>query len=153
TNTIVYIKPTSRVHTLKSWQQAHNIGHAVWGYAKEKGSRIYADFNKALRKIVYDMQQKADEKTGGEKEAMPNARESTLMLGRVLGTGASFRRMFSAGVDDKGGNEFDKPSFRVNTALNSYDEAMFDLIAVFLNSGGKIPIKTGGDIKGTPISD
>lgn len=138
-NTIVYVKPTSRVHALSKWQLEHNIGHAVWGYARmSNGGHLKAKFVKTLRQIIYDLQQKAYDAGG----PLPNAKEITIVLARVLKQGAAFRRCFQAKAGD-----LDKPQFRVNTAFNSFDEAMFDLVASYINAGGRIPVDLSGVIQ------
>ena len=78
-NTVVYIKPTSRVHGLDEWQQMHNIGHSIWDYAKKNNSRIQAEFVKTLKNGIQELQQRFYEP---EMRSGPNAAEITIMLGR-----------------------------------------------------------------------
>jgi len=55
-NTIVYVKPTSRVHPLSSHQQVHNIGHAIFGYAKKHRN----EFALKLERIVERIKKRID---------------------------------------------------------------------------------------------
>lgn len=155
-NTIVYVKPTSRVHGLSGWQQAHNVGHGLLGVKdiKEplsavagtagKNPSAKAAFVRMLRDIVYEMQQKHYDQDGRK----PNWVEMVLTLGRVLGVGASFRRLFSVRAGQLDTN------FLGNTALNAkFQEALYELMTIYINSGGKFPIQTTGAIKDTPVAD
>ncbi len=191
-DTVVYIKPTSRVHTLTPWQMTHNKGHAIWGSAYEgvlsmdnilselahfmcdeiyqlyeadevkaqgdmqavaqaaanvatKGpmrKKILAQFVKVVREMMDTMHRQHYSKTGRP----PNAKEMTVMLSRVLPIGASFRRILQSNPDDPN-KRFDKPEFKINTALSNFMESMFDLVAIWFNAGGKIPLKTSGAIR------
>jgi hypothetical protein len=62
-NTIVYVKPTSRVHQLSSHQQVHNIGHAVWGYAKLQRSA----FALRLQRIVESIRRRIEKRMFSNK--------------------------------------------------------------------------------------
>jgi hypothetical protein len=191
-STVVYIKPTSRVHTLTPWQMQHNKGHAIWGSAREgilpidnilneMAQFVCNEFRvlfeadeqqaqgevqgvvqaaanvaangpakkKILSKFIQVMREMIDtlHKQNYSKEGRaPTAKEMTVMMSRILPIGASFRRILMSNPDDPN-KRFDKPEFKINTALSNFMEAMFDLIAIWLNAGGRIPLKTSGAIQ------
>lgn len=133
-NTIVYIKPTSRVHGLSPWQQVHNIGHAIWGHNTHQLSK----FVEKLRMIVYEIQQSKYQKEGNK----PNAWEILVTLARVLDL-KSYQRIFSLKPGD-----LQIPAKKVNTAFNSFMEGMIDLVAAYLNNKGVLPFKPRPEIEG-----
>ncbi len=134
-NTIVYIKPTSRVHGLSQWQQMHNMGHALWGANKAH----LAEFVNMLRDTVYQLQQVKVQQQG-EAGTKPNWAEMVVFLSRLVNL-KSFQRIYSLEA-----GQLDQPKYRANTALNSIMEAMFELIAAYLRNGGKIPLKPRGEV-------
>ena len=50
-NTIVYIKPTSRVHGFNSHEQLHNIGHALWLRNPEQMTRAKQMLGEAVKRL------------------------------------------------------------------------------------------------------
>ncbi len=135
-NTIVYIKPTSRVHGLSKWQQIHNIGHAVWGNAKKH----LAKFITLIRQAIHKIQQQVHDPQG----KMPTWAEMVVVLARLVDL-KSFHRIFSVGPGD-----LDVPKIRVNTALNSIAEAMFELVALYLKNKGRINLRPRCEVGGAP---
>jgi hypothetical protein len=137
-NTVVYIKPTSRVDPMGKWQQMHNIGHAIWDNAKRSGGgRIRNQFVKVIRDAIRDLQQRHYDPETGKPVSTGDI---IVMLGRLLDV-VSFMRA-AASTDPK---ELDSDKGRViETAFNSFAEAMYDLIALYFNNGGKINLYPRG---------
>lgn len=130
-NTIVYVKPTSRVHQLVAWQQLHNIGHAIW----QSNKKYLSQFVQELRKMVYEMQQVQHNKDG----SMPNAWEILLTIARLTDM-KSYQRLFDLRQGD-----LNDPKKRSMTAFNNFMEGMIELIALYLKNGGKLPLKPRGE--------
>jgi hypothetical protein len=65
-NTIVYVKPTSRVHQLSAHQQVHNIAHAIFGYAKAHRS----EFILKLERVVESIKKKMDSELSNNLNAI-----------------------------------------------------------------------------------
>jgi hypothetical protein len=140
-NTIVYVKPTSRVHTLGRWQQLHNIGHAIWGHAREHLAKFIA----MLRKTIFEVQQQIHDPdvSNPEMETKPPTwSEIVVVLARLLDL-KSFQRVFNV----KAG-QMDDPKVRANTALNNIMEAMFEFIATYLRNKGKLYLRPRGEVAG-----
>ncbi len=135
-NTIVYVKPTSRVQGMSDWQSIHNIGHAIWGRAR-KG---LAKFVKMLRQLIFDMQQKHHDSSGKKAQWA----EMVVCLARLLDI-KSYQRLFALCAGD-----LDDPKCRINTALNSFMEAMFELVAVYLKNKGTLPLRPRGPVRDVP---
>lgn len=129
-NTIVYIKPTSRVHGLTAWQQIHNIGHAVWrqnAQYKEEFSNILRNAVKKLQMDVYD-----------KSDSPPTDTEVMILMSRLLDNQA-LQRLLTLKQGD-----LSDPKKVYNTMLVGFDELLFDLIASFLRNKGRIPLKPRG---------
>jgi hypothetical protein len=125
-NTIVYVKPTSRVHGLDQWQQLHNIGHAVWGQARKQQHK----FSMMLRDTIRDLKTQIHGPEGGT----PSWAEIVTVMARLTDL-KSFQRVFQQPEGD-----FDNPKVRSMTALNNFMEAMYEMIANYLRNGGKIKL-------------
>jgi hypothetical protein len=135
-NTIVFIKPTSRVHSLSPWQQIHNIGHGVWLNCTNHRDQFVA----ALKNTISKLQQNVYDSSG----VAPSEAEVTVILGRLLDV-QSFCRMFSLQHGD-----LNDPKKNLNTSIGSFNEAMFEMIAIFLRNGGKLPLKGRGPVAQSP---
>lgn len=122
-NTIVYVKPTSRVHTVNAHQQIHNIGHAIWLRNPQQMNQA-----KETLKQLAKLQQQAYEPKGDE----PSEAEITIILARVLGL-----QMLARTLVMKPG-DLDKPSKVAMTGFNAFDEVIFDLFPAFINTKGKL---------------
>jgi len=131
-NTIVYIKPTSRVHSLTPHEQIHNIGHALWLRNPDlllKAKQILSDAVHRLQQSAYD----ADPNSPPPTEA-----EITVILARLLDL-LSYQRVLNLQPGD-----LDSTVKTALTALNAYDEAIFDMIPAFVNAGGQINLYPRG---------
>lgn len=135
-NTIVYIKPTSRVHTLTPWQQIHNIGHAVWQHCVPHRQA----FEQALIGMVDRLQKSIYNQDG----VQPTKQEVVVTLARLLDV-QSFQRIFGLQKGDLG-----ILHKNINTAIGSFDEAMYELIAVFLRNKGHVPLRSRGEVPHGP---
>lgn len=130
-NTIVYIKPTSRLHPMTSWQQVHNIAHAVWNFNQPQRKAFAA----AIEKAVHELQQLAYE---SDPQSPPSEAEVTVVLARLLDN-----QMLQRILVMRPG-ELDNSVKLAKTAFQSYDELMYDLLASFLRNGGKLPLRPRG---------
>lgn len=131
-NTIVYIKPTSRVHGLTTHEQIHNIGHALWLRNPEQ----FAEAKKQVENAVRILQQSAYE--ADPKSPPPSEAEMTIILARLVDL-ISYQRALVLNPGDL--------SNSVKTALTSFqnfDEVIFELIPAFINAGGKINLYPRG---------
>lgn len=135
-DTIVYIKQGSRVHGLSVWQQLHNIGHAVLGACGKQQNALV----KKIQDVVRDLQMTAYDSNPDSQP--PSEQEITVVLSRLLNN-QSLQRALTVKDD-----ELDKGTKLVNTAFNSYQELMYDLMASFLRNGGKLPLKPRGELTG-----
>lgn len=124
-NTIVYVKPTSRVHNINAHQQVHNIGHAIWG-----NNPSHINQAKEILKQLVQIQQNAH----GDNTSEPTEAEITVMLGRILGL-----QMLARTLVVKPG-DLDKPSKVAMTGFNGFDEVIFDLFTAFVNAKGKLKL-------------
>lgn len=122
-NTIVYVKPTSRVHTVNAHQQIHNIGHAIWLRNKPQMEQA-----KETLKHLAKLQQQAHEPEGSD----PTEAEITIIMARVLGL-----QMLTRTLTMKSG-DLDKPAKVAMTGFNAFDEVIFDLFPAFINAKGKL---------------
>lgn len=131
-NTIVYIKPTSRVHSLSPHEQVHNIGHALWLRNPDQMARAKQELHKAVQ-ILQQSAYQADPQAPPPTEA-----EVTIILARLIDL-LSYQRTLVLNPGDL--------SSSVKTALtafNSFDEVIFDLIPAFVNAGGQINLYPRG---------
>lgn len=131
-NTIVYVKPTSRLHPLTPWQQVHNIGHAVWNFNQPQRKQFAAEIENAIRELqqsVYDKD---------PSSPPPSEAEVTVIMARLLD---NIILQKALNIDAA---TLDDPKKIVDTAFNSYDELMYDMIASFLRNKGNIPLKPRG---------
>lgn len=122
-NTIVYVKPTSRVHPVNVHQQIHNMGHAIWLRNKPQMEQA-----KETLKQLAAIQQKSH----GEEDGEPTEAEITIILGRILGL-----QMLTRTLVMKPG-DLDKPAKVAMTGFNAFDEVIFDLFTAFVNAKGKL---------------
>jgi hypothetical protein len=131
-NTIVYIKPTSRVHSLTPHEQIHNIGHALWLRNPEQMMRAKQELTKAVQ-ILQQSAHEADPQSPPPSEA-----EVTVILARLIDL-LSYQRALVLNPGDL--------SSTVKTALTafqSFDEVIFDLIPAFVNAGGQLNLYPRG---------
>jgi hypothetical protein len=131
-NTIVYIKPTSRAHSLSPHEQVHNIGHALW----LRNPSQMAQAKQELAHAVKVLQQSAYE--ADPNAPPPTEAEITVILARLIDL-LSYQRALVLNPGDL--------SSTVKTALtafNSFDEVIFDLIPAFVNAGGQINLYPRG---------
>lgn len=134
-NTIVYIKPTSRVHSLTPHEQVHNIGHALWLRNPSQMRRAKQE----LIQAVHVLQQSAYQ--ADPQSPPPSESEVTIILARLIDL-FSYQRTLVLNPGDL--------SSSVKTALtafNSFDEVIFDLIPAFVNAGGQINLYPRGSGK------
>lgn len=131
-NTIVYIKPTSRVHSLTPHEQVHNIGHALW----LRNPDLMAEAKKVLAESVRILQQSAYD--ADPSSPPPTEDEITVILARLIDL-LSFQRVLTLQPGD-----LDSSMKTALTALNAYDEALIDLIPAFVNAGGQINLYPRG---------
>lgn len=136
-STIVYIKQGSRVHGLSTWQQLHNIGHAVLTACDKHQKALVGK----IQGVVHDLQLAAYDAAPDVQP--PSEQEITIVLSRLLNN-QSLQRTLT--VQDQ---ELDRGPKLVNTAFNSYQELIYDLIASFLRNGGKLPLKPRGELTGS----
>lgn len=134
-NTIVYIKPTSRVHNLTPHEQVHNIGHAIW--LRNIGQMMNA--KRELMKAVRVLQQSAYE--ADPQSPPPTEAETTIVLARLIDL-LSYQRTLVLNPGDLGSSI--KTAL---TAFNSFDEVIFDLFPAFINAGGQINLYPRGSGK------
>lgn len=130
-NTIVYIKPTSRVHTLSPHEQIHNIGHALW----LRNPELMAQAKQELRKAVQVLQQAAYEKT---PDNPPTEAEITVVLARLLDL-LSYQRSLVLNPGD-----LSSGPKRALTSFQNFDEVIFELFPAFINAGGQLNLKPRG---------
>lgn len=130
-NTIVYIKPTSRVHNLSPHEQVHNIGHALW----LRNPQLMARAKQELQQAVKILQQSAYE---ADPQHPPSETEITLVLARLIDL-LSYQRTLVLNPGDLGSTV--KKAF---TAFQNFDEVIFDLIPAFVNAGGQINLYPRG---------
>lgn len=131
-NTIVYIKPTSRVHGLTPHEQVHNIGHALWLRNPEQMARTKKELIQAVR-VLQQSAYQADPQSPPPTEA-----EVTIILARLINL-LSYQRTLTLNPGDLGSS--------VKTALTSFqnfDEVIFELIPAFVNAGGQINLYPRG---------
>jgi len=131
-NTIVYIKPGSRVHCLTAHEQIHNIGHALWLRNPDQMARA----KKELQQAVRILQQSAHE--ADPASPPPSEAEITIMLGRLVNL-LSYQRALTLNPGDL--------SNSVKTALTAFqnfDEVIFELIPAFVNAGGQVNLYPRG---------
>jgi len=131
-NTIVYIKPTSRVHTLTTHEQIHNIGHAIW----LRNPELMAQAKQELQKAVKTLQQAAYE-TAPDAEP-PTEAEITVVLARLLDL-LSYQRSLVLNLGD-----LDSGPKRAMTSFQNFDEVIFELFPAFINAGGQLNLKPRG---------
>lgn len=131
-NTIVYIKPSSRAHSLSPHEQVHNIGHALWLRNPEMMVKAKAE----LQKAVHILQQAAYDPTGASQ--MPTDAEITVMLARLIDLMSYQRTLMMAPGD------LSNSVKTAMTAFNSFDELIFDLIPAFVNAGGQLNLYPRG---------
>jgi len=131
-NTIVYIKPTSRVHSLTPHEQVHNIGHALWLRNPAQMARAKQE----LMQAVHVLQQSAHE--ADPQSPPPTEAEVTIILARLIDL-LSYQRTLTLNPGDLGSSV--KTAL---TAFNSFDEVIFDLIPAFVNAGGQINLYPRG---------
>jgi len=122
-NTIVYVKPTSRVHNVNSHQQIHNMGHAIWLRNKPQMEQA----KETLKELA-----RIQQLSHGDKEGEPSEAEITIILARVLGL-----QMLTRTLAMKPG-DLDKPAKVAMTGFNAFDEVIFDLFTAFVNAKGKL---------------
>lgn len=131
-NTIVYIKPTSRVHSLTPHEQVHNIGHALWLRNPDQMAKAKQEIIQAV-KILQQSAYEADPQSEPPSEA-----EATIVLARLIDL-LSYQRTLVLNPGDLSN------SIKVAmTAFNSFDEVIFDLIPAFINAGGQINLYPRG---------
>ena len=131
-NTIVYIKPTSRVHSLTPHEQVHNIGHALWLRNPEQMARAKQELMQAV-KVLQQSAHEADPQSPPPSEA-----EVTIILARLIDL-LSYQRALVLNPGDLGNS--------VKTALTSFqnfDEVIFELIPAFVNAGGQVNLYPRG---------
>lgn len=131
-NTIVYIKPTSRAHSLSPHEQVHNIGHALW----LRNPTLMVKAKQEIHQAVKVLQQSAYE--ADPQSPPPTEAESTIILARLL----DMVMMQRALVLNPG--DLDSSVKTALTAFNSFDEVMFDLIPAFVNAGGQLNLYPRG---------
>jgi len=131
-NTIVYIKPTSRVHSLTPHEQVHNIGHALWLRNPAQMARAKQE----LMQAVHVLQQSAHQ--ADPQSPPPTEAEVTIILARLIDL-LSYQRTLTLNPGDLGSSV--KTAL---TAFNSFDEVIFDLIPAFVNAGGQINLYPRG---------
>lgn len=159
-NTIVYVKPTSRVHQLSSHQQVHNIAHAVWGYAQNhrnifviKLQRIIETIRKRVRYRIDNFplnklenyfnelpKNFPDEKLYRQKEDVTQE-EIVLVMARLLNL-KSMKRMFDMKPED-----FADPKKSLNQVYGSWDEFLYEMVAAFFRGNGRINLKPQEGLK------
>lgn len=130
-NTIVYIKPTSRVHTLTSHEQIHNIGHAIW----LRNPELMSQAKQELQKAVQVLQQAAYEVA---PEHPPTEAEITVVLARLLDL-LSYQRSLVLNPGD-----LSSGPKRAMTSFQNFDEVIFELFPAFINSGGQLNLRPRG---------
>jgi hypothetical protein len=131
-NTIVYIKPGSRIHCLTAHEQIHNIGHALW----LRNPRQMVRAKQELQQAVRILQQSAHE--ADPNSPPPTEAEITIMLGRLVNL-LSYQRALTLNPGDL--------SSSVKTALTAFqnfDEVIFELIPAFVNAGGQVNLYPRG---------
>lgn len=131
-NTIVYVKPTSRVHTVNAHQQIHNIGHAIWLRNPQQMNQAKETL-KQFAKLQQSHNEAADSFSNKiDIEQEPSEAEITIVLARVLGL-----QMLTRTLTMKPG-DLDKPAKVAMTGFNAFDEVIFDLFPAFINAKGKL---------------
>jgi hypothetical protein len=125
TNTIVYVKPTSRVHTLSPHQMLHNIGHSIWGNNPKH-------LNAFKGKIIRACQQLQQSKYLPAGTPPPTVEECAVMLGRLVNLLSQQRTLTVTAAD------LENYAKVVNTGFNAWDENINDLFPAFINAGGKL---------------
>lgn len=130
-NTIVYVKPTSRVHPMTAWQQVHNIGHAVWNFNQPQRQK----FSEELKEAIRVLQQRVYH---ADPQATPSEAEITIVVARLLDNLMMQRALVLQPGD------MDDSAKIANTAFNAYDELMYDMVASYLRNKGHIPLKPRG---------
>lgn len=131
-NTIVYIKPTSRVHSLTPHEQIHNMGHALWLRNPEqlqKAKEVLADAVRRLQQSAYEADPGA---------TPPTEAEITVIMARLIDL-ISVQKVLILRPGD-----LDNPAKTALTAFNAYDELIFDLIPAFMNAGGQLNLYPRG---------
>jgi hypothetical protein len=131
-NVIVYVKPTSRVHTLNVHEQIHNIGHAIWLTNPNQLAKAKIEIQKAvdvLQKSAYE----AD-----PNSPQPTEAEITVMIARLIDL-LAVQRVLTLRPGD-----LESRSKTVLTGFNSYNEVYFDLLPAFVNAGGRLNLYPRG---------
>lgn len=127
-NTIVYIKPTSRLHPLTAWQQMHNVAHAVWNFNQPQRKQ----FAERIRTAIKDLHQTV---YSNDPEP-PTENEITVVLARLLDNQMLQRALSIEDIEN---------SIKVsNSGWNSFDEVMYDVLTSFFRNKGKIPLRPRG---------
>lgn len=139
-NTIVYVKPTSRVHQLSAHQQVHNIGHAIFGYAKSQRSAFVLKLQRIAEAIKRKMEQEANSVQGSVGEITQD--EIILVISRLVNL-KSMKRMFSMSPED-----FADPKKSINQVYGNLDEFLYELVAAFFRGGGRINLRPQDELKG-----
>jgi hypothetical protein len=130
-NTIVYVKPTSRVHAMTPHEQLHNMGHAIWLANPVEMQRAKQELTKA----VHVLQQAVLE---ADPESSPSEAECTIMLGRLIDL-LSVQRTLVMTAED-----FEKMHKLALTGFNAFDECIFDLFPAFINARGRLNLYPRG---------
>lgn len=131
-NTIVYIKPTSRVHGLSPHEQIHNIGHAIWLRNPDQMARAKVE----LQKAVQVLQQSAHE--ADPNLPPPSEAETTIILARLIDL-LSYQRALVLNPGD-----LDSTVKTALTSFQNFDEVIFELLPAFVNAGGQINLYPRG---------
>lgn len=156
-NTIVYVKPTSRVHPLSSHQQVHNIAHAIWGYAKKHRSLFVSALNRIIqtirKRIMYDLRNLPMNRLENYANTMPKhdkffnnienvtEEEIIVIISRLLNL-KSMKRIFDMTPED-----FNDPKKAANQVYGSWDEFLYEMVAAFFRAGGKINLRPQSGLK------
>jgi hypothetical protein len=131
-NTVVYVKPTSRLHPMTAWQQVHNIAHAVWNFNPKERQEAH----KVIQGAVKELQQRIH--AIDPNDLPPSEEEITVILARLLDNLMLQRAL----VLEPG--ELDDPKKVAHTGFNAYDEVMYDLVASYFRNKGHIPLRPRG---------
>jgi hypothetical protein len=128
--TLVYIKPTSRVHPLTAWQQLHNIGHATWEY----NPALKSEMLESLRlSVSAGLQWDHD-----VSKELPTDDEVVVVLARLLDN-LCLQRALLVGPGD-----LDDYTKVANTGWNTIGEVLNDLVASYLRNGANVPLRPRG---------
>lgn len=130
-NTIVYVKPTSRVHTLTPHQMVHNIGHALWF---NNPKHLHA-FEGAIQRAIQTLQGNAYLPPGAPP---PTQEECIIMMGRLVNLLSQQRSLIVTPQD------LDNMGKLVNTGFNAWSECVNDLFPAFINAGGHLNLYPRG---------